>query len=123
MGQFENLTVWKRGHDLTLAIYVASRSFPNEEKFGLVSQMRRASASIPANIAEGCGRKRDPELARFVEIAIGSSNELEYHLRLARDLNYLDDAAYVSLLQRTQEVGRMLSSLLVTVRKKRPDLR
>ncbi|HEY0566386.1 MAG TPA: four helix bundle protein, partial [Terriglobales bacterium] len=91
--------------------------------FGVVSQMRRAAASIPANIAEGCGRKRDPELARFVEIAIGSSNELEYHLRLSRDLSYLDDAGYASLLQRTQEVGRMLSSLLVTVRKKRPDLR
>ena len=117
MGQFENLQVWQNSHQLTLATYKASAGFPREERYGLTSQLRRAAASIPANIAEGCGRNRDTELGRFIEFAIGSSNELEYHLLLARDLGYLEHNTYSELVNSAREVGRMLSSLLVRVRK------
>ena len=80
------LKVWVKAHEVTLAIYQCTRNFPREEIYGLTSQMRRAAASIAANIAEGCGRRSDAELHRFLQIARGSARELEYHLLLARDL-------------------------------------
>jgi len=76
---FRKLKVWEKSHDLTLAVYKATAAFPRKELYGLTSQIRRACASIPANIAEGCGRGGDPELARFLQIAMGSASELEYH--------------------------------------------
>ena len=76
MISFKTLTVWEKSHQLTLQIYRESKSFPSDEKFGLTSQLRRASASVPANIAEGCGRGTDPELRRFLEIAMGSASEV-----------------------------------------------
>jgi four helix bundle protein len=76
MEDFKQLKVWTKAHDLTLAIYQCTRTFPREEIYGLTSQIRRASASIGANIAEGCGRRSDPEMKRFVQIARGSANEL-----------------------------------------------
>jgi four helix bundle protein len=79
MKDFRTLTVWQKAHQLTLAVYKATRGFPKEEMYGLTSQVRRASSSIPANIAEGCGRDGDAELARFFQIAMGSASELEYH--------------------------------------------
>jgi four helix bundle protein len=78
MRDFRSLKVWHKSHELTLAIYLATRSFPSDERFGLTSQMRRASSSIPANIAEGCGRDGEAELARFMQISMGSASELEY---------------------------------------------
>ena len=86
-------------------------SFPKEEMFGMVSQIRRCSSSIPANIAEGCGRLGNAELHRFLQIACGSANELEYHLLLARDLGYLSDGDYDSVQKRFLEMKRMLVSL------------
>ncbi len=83
---FKKLKVWGKAHELTLAVYMITRGFPREEVYGLSNQMRRAAASIGANIAEGCGRGSDAELKRFVQIARASANELEYHLLLARDL-------------------------------------
>jgi four helix bundle protein len=77
MEDFKNLKVWRKAHELTLAVYQRTRTFPKDEIYGLTSQIRRASASIGANIAEGCGRRSDPELKRFVQIARGSANELE----------------------------------------------
>jgi four helix bundle protein len=97
MQNFRNLKVWQKAHALTLDIYDTSRSFPKEELFGLTSQMRRASASVGANIAEGTCRKGDGEFGRFLHIAIGSASELEYHLLLARDLNLLRGADYQQL--------------------------
>src|SRR6476469_4916796 len=96
MQNFRNLDVWRYSHALTLHSYrtTAMPNFPKSELFGLVSQIRRAAASIGANIAEGCGRYGNPELARFLQIAMGSASELEYHFLLAKDLEMLAEAEY-----------------------------
>jgi len=83
---FKELKVWQKSHQLTLAGYQITRKFPREELFGLTGQLRRASASIPANIAEGCGRKGEADFARFLQIAAGSASELEYHILLSYEL-------------------------------------
>jgi four helix bundle protein len=83
---FRELKVWQKAHELTLAVYQLIANFPPEERYGLSSQLRRAGSSIAANLAEGCGRNGDAELARFCSIAMGSASELEYHLLLGRDL-------------------------------------
>ena len=111
MRNYEDLHVWQKAHILTLAIYKATRCFPNEERFGLTSQIRRSSASIGANLAEGCGRRSDGEMARFVHIAMGSGAELSYHLRLAWDLDLLSKSTAEELRSDLNEVMRMLSSL------------
>ena len=92
MRDFRALKVWQRSHRLTLAVYNATGKSPRkdrEETYGLTAQLRRCATSIPANIAEGCGRSGDAELARFMLIAMGSASQLEYHMLLARDLGYL----------------------------------
>jgi four helix bundle protein len=86
MRDYRDLQVWTKAHRLALACYKGTQCFPFEERFGLTSQIRRAAASIPANLAEGCGRRSDGEMARYVQIAMGSGAELSYHLLLARDL-------------------------------------
>jgi four helix bundle protein len=111
MRNYEDLHVWQKAHVLTLAIYKATQCFPKEERFGLTSQIRRSSASVGANLAEGCGRRSDGEMARFVHIAMGSGAELSYHLRLARDLDLLSSASSEHLRSDLNEVMRMLSSL------------
>ena len=116
MQNFRGLKVWEKGHLLTLAVYQATRNFPKQELFGLTSQIRRSSASVPANIAEGCGRTGDPELRRFCVIAMGSASELEYHLLLARDLRYLETSAYQRLDAAVTETKRMLASLINKLR-------
>lgn len=116
MQDFRKLKVWQRAHALTLAIYEATRTFPREETYGLTSQVRRAASSIAANIAEGCGRDGDPELKRFLQIAMGSAPELDYHLVLARDLDLLDDAVYQELATAVSEVKRMLAAFIVRLR-------
>ena len=80
MRNYEDLQVWQKAHGLTLTICKATQCFPTEERFGLTSQIRRSCASIGANLAEGCGRRSDGEMARFVQIAMGSGAELSYHL-------------------------------------------
>ena len=112
MKDFHQLKVWEQAHLLTLALYHATTSFPAEETYGLTSQMRRAAVSIPSNIAEGCGRDGDPELARFCTIARASASELEYQLLLARDLNLIPSSVYEELAQRTIEIKRMLTVLV-----------
>jgi four helix bundle protein len=94
MRNYEDLQVWQKAHSLTLAIYKVTHGFPNEEKFGLTSQIRRSCASIGANLAEGCGRRSDGEMGRFVQIAMGSDAELSYHLLLARDLGLVSKASF-----------------------------
>lgn len=97
---------------MTLDIYRVTKDFPREELYGLTTQIRRSCASIPANIAEGCGRGGDAEFARFLQIAMGSASELEYHLLLARDLGLLNDLDYERLSQETTEVKQMLTSFI-----------
>jgi four helix bundle protein len=116
MGDFRKLQVWQRAHRLTLDVYRATRAFPKDEQFGLTGQLRRASASIGANIAEGCGRNSDAELARFLGIAVGSSSELEYHLLLARDLGYLQVEAYDYLSAEAEGVSKMLATFVDRLR-------
>jgi len=113
---FRTLKVWERAHRLTLAVYQATAAFPKDELYGLTSQVRRSAASIPANIAEGCGRDGEAELARFCQIAMGSASELEYHLLLARDLKLLVDGDYQQLATDVVEVKRMLSTFIRTLR-------
>ena len=112
MKDFKDLKVWERSHHLTLSVYKATAAFPREELYGLTSQIRRASASIPTNIAEGCGRNSDNELARFLAIAMGSASELEYLLLLSNDLNFLDKADSDGLGIAVIETKKMLASLI-----------
>jgi four helix bundle protein len=112
MKDFKELKVWQKAHALTLTTYEETRRFPREEQYGLTSQMRRSAASIPANIAEGCGRDGDAELARFLRIAMGSTSELEYHLLLARDLQLLQEPAYQRLCGEVIQTKRMLTGFL-----------
>jgi four helix bundle protein len=101
--------VWQKSHALTLEVYRATGAFPGDERFGLTSQTRRAASSIPANLAEGCGRDGNAELARFAHIAMGSASELEYHLLLAHDLGYVQEGEYKLIVSQTVEVKRMLA--------------
>ena len=116
MQSFRSLRVWEKAHKLTLDIYTSSKTFPREEMYGLTSQMRRSSASIGMNIAEGCCRKGNIEMGRFLQIAMGSASELEYQLLLAHDLEYLQNPDYEKLSTQAVEVKRMLSSLMQKVK-------
>jgi four helix bundle protein len=112
---FKNLKVWNKAHRLTLDLYRCTQRFPKQELFGLTSQIRRCSASIGANIAEGCGRT-DPEFGRFLQIAVGSASELQYHLLLSRDLELFPETEYARLSTEANDVKRMLVTLLTKVR-------
>jgi four helix bundle protein len=112
MKNFRELKVWQKSHQLTLGVYKVTATFPKEELYGLTSQTRRACASIPANIAEGCGRATDGDFARFLQIALGSASELEYHLLLARDLGFLSSSNYEHLNNEATEIKRMLTSFI-----------
>ena len=116
MQNFKSLKVWQKSHELTLAIYKATANFPKDELYGLTSQIRRACASVPANIAEGCGRTGKAELARFLQVTMGSASELEYHLLLAHDLGLLRDGEYKLLENQAVELKRMLSSFISKLR-------
>ena len=118
MQDFTQLKVWERSHQLTLAVYTKTRLFPKEELYGLTSQIRRAGASVPANIAEGCGSNSSADFAWFLQTAMRSASELHYHLILARDLGYLDDSDHARLTEEAIGVKRMLSSLILKVRPK-----
>jgi four helix bundle protein len=116
---FRDLKVWEKAHQLTLSVYGATSNFPKEELYGLTSQIRRCSASIAANIAEGCGRRGNGEFHRFLQIAAGSASELDYHLLLANDLKFLKQPQYQELSKELLEVRRMLTGLIVKVEAER----
>ena len=103
---FRELKVWEKAHEFTLRAYRLTETFPKQELFGMTSQIRRCGSSIPANIAEGCGRLGNSELHRFLQIACGSTSELEYHLLLARDLGYLPAADHLSAHKQLLEMKR-----------------
>jgi len=119
MKDFRQLKVWEKAHQLALAIYKVAKGFPREELYGLTSQIRRASMSVPTNIAEGCGRHTDAEFARFLQIAMGSASETEYQLILAHDLEFLSQTDYEKLHNDVEEVKQMPASLLKTLRANR----
>jgi four helix bundle protein len=112
MRDFRELKVWEKAYRFTLQVYRITKNFPSDEQFGLTVQLRRAAASVPTNIAEGCGRDSERELARFMGIAGGSASEVEYQLLLACDLNYIQDETYRELNQQVNEVKRMLNSFI-----------
>jgi len=115
MKGFRNLHVWTKSHQLTLDIYKATQQFPKEELFGLVSQLRRASTSIPTNIAEGSGRKSEKEFIQFLSIALGSANEVDYLIELSRDLGFISQEIWTQL---DQEINEIQSMLFVLIRNK-----
>ena len=112
MQNYRDLEVWNRSHELTLDLYRDTATFPSAEKFGSTSQIRRCSASIGANIAEGCGRKSNGEMQRFLEIASGSASELDYHILLARDLGFLPAARYEEVVSALEILRRKLTALI-----------
>ena len=116
MRDFRRLQVWEKSHGLTLKIYELTSIFPREEIYGLTSQIRRACASIPTNIAEGCGRNSSPDFARFLHIAMGSASETEYLILLAHDLKYFNPDQYIELIDTTVRVKKMLTALLKNIR-------
>ncbi len=116
MRDYKKTQVWEKAHRFVLRLYQITACFPKEEMYGLTSQIRRAAASIPANIAEGAGRETQAELAHFLYIATGSAAELDYHLLLARDLGYIDSRDYLELENCITEIKRMLYGFSKTVR-------
>jgi four helix bundle protein len=119
MKNFHDLLVWRKAHSVVLACYKYTRNFPKEELYGITSQVRRCSVSIPANIAEGCGKRSNAEFQRFLVIAAGSASELEYHILLARDLDMLAGSEYENLNCSVLEVKRMLAALIIKVERDR----
>jgi len=111
MRDFKELKVWQKAHRLVLDVYQKSRSFPSDERFGLTAHLRKSATSVPSNIAEGCGRDGERELARFLSIAAGSASESEYQLLLARDLGYLQHDTHRRLEEQVTEVRRICSTL------------
>jgi four helix bundle protein len=115
MQNFRNLLVWQKAHKLTLDTYAVSAKFSHPRHFYLCNQLVRSAVSVPANIAEGCGRTGDRDFRRFLRVSLGSASELEYHFLLARDLGLLPEVAYEDLAARTAEIKRMLTGLVACI--------
>lgn len=115
---FEKLAIWQKSHQLTIEIYKLTKSFPLEEKFGITSQIQRASSSIPANIVEGYSRRTTKDYLRFLSQARGSLSETQYFLLLARDLKYVPSEKFKDLINLSEEINRMLNSTIITLNTK-----
>jgi len=115
--KFTDLQVWQEAHQLVLRVYEITRKFPNDEKFGLVSQMRRAALSIPANIAEGFKRRGLQDKIRFYNTAEGSLEELKYFFIVSKDLHYIDSNA--EELTRADVIGRLLNGLIASTERRK----
>jgi len=116
MRNFRNLEVWKEAIDLASFVYTLTKKFPKQEQYGLVSQINRCSVSIPSNIAEGCSRSSEKEYARFLEIAIGSSFEMETQLKISKNLNYLDSETFKSIVERLNVLQRRINALRTSIK-------
>jgi S23 ribosomal protein. len=116
MQNYKDLKVWEKAHSFTLSVYEKTQSFPKEELYSLTNQLKRASSSIPANIAEGCGKNSNKDFAHFLNIALGSANEAEYFLLLSKDLKYLTEENYLNLFNIINEIKGMLIVLISKVR-------
>ncbi|HYM08899.1 MAG TPA: four helix bundle protein [Terriglobales bacterium] len=119
MENFRDLQVWHKSHSLTLTCYQITCEFPKQEMYGLSSQICRCAASVAANLAEGCGKRGNGEFYRFLNVALGSASELEYHFLLARDLKMISEESYKNLDHRVVEIKRMLASLACKVQSDR----
>lgn len=115
MQNFRDFLVWEKAHDAVLDVYRLTNSFPSDERFGIISQIRRAAASVATNIAEGCGRSTDGDFKRFLDISAGSSSEVEYLTLLSKDLGFLSAPDWERLTGKIVEVRKMLASLINTV--------
>jgi len=116
MQNYKDLKVWEKAHSFTLQVYESTRLFPKEELYSLTNQLKRSASSIAANIAEGCGKNSKQEFAHFLNIALGSSNESEYFIILAKDLKYLVEEIFILLYNLINEIKGMLISLISKVR-------
>src|SRR5258705_12822176 len=116
MQNYKDLKVWEKAHLFTLKVYDVSKTFPKDELYSLTNQLRRAASSIPANIAEGCGKNSQQEFAHFLNIALGPANEAEYFLLLSKDLKYLPEQKFLELTENINEIKAMLISLIGKVR-------
>ncbi|MFH6982602.1 four helix bundle protein [Marinoscillum luteum] len=115
MRDFRKYKVWELGHEVTLVIYELTASFPDSERFGLTNQLRRASSSIPANIAEGCGRESDKDFKRFLYIANGSASEVEYFLILSTGLGYINKNDSETITEKVSVLRRSLNKLISSI--------
>lgn len=118
MQNYKELKVWEKSHQLVLEVYRITASFPKEEIFGITSQVRRAVASIPANIAEGCGKSTKLDFAKFLNISLGSANETDYFLLLCKDLKYISETEFLELEDTINAIKAMLINLITKVRSK-----
>jgi len=116
MQNYKDLKVWEKAHQFTLEVYEVTKTFPKEEVYSLTNQLRRAASSIPANIAEGCGKSTQAEFARYLNVSLGSANEAEYFLILSKDLKYLNEMPFNKLFTLINEIKAMLISLIGKVR-------
>jgi len=116
MSDYKKLKVWEDAHKFTVDIYNITQKFPNNEQYGLTSQIRRSSSSIPTNIVEGCGQLENGNLIRFLGISKGSAFETEYQLLLAKDLNYITNEEYKLLLAKIQSIIRRLTNLIKSLK-------
>ena len=121
VNSYRDLIVWQRAMDLVVLCYKITKTFPNDEVFGLTSQLKRAAVSIPANIAEGQGREGLGEYIHFLSIAQGSLRETETHLLIAEKLNFIDKENLKKSLQLTEEISKMLGSLIRSLKNKRSN--
>ena len=115
MRDYKKYDIWKLSHFLTLEIYKITEGFPNEEVFGLTSQIRRASSSVGINIVEGCGRGSDEDFKRFLRNASGSAFEVEYILLLSKDLNYISEEKFLELSPKAEELKMKISKLILKI--------
>lgn len=115
MRDFRKYSVWYLSHQLVLDIYHISKTFPREELFGITSQLRRACASIPTNISEGCGRNSDKEFAHFLNIALGSTSETEYLIILCKDLNMISDEEFDAIMTKINHIKSKLFNLKLKI--------
>lgn len=116
MRDYKKVNVWEKSHNFTLNIYKITRTFPKEEAYGITSQLRRASSSIPANIAEGLNRRSSKELRSFLYIAFGSANETQYFLELSKDLGYLKEEDWKEFDKAIRLIQKMLNKFINTLK-------
>jgi len=117
MVDYKNYKVWQKSHELVIDIYQITSTFPKSEQFNLVSQINRASLSVPTNIVEGCGRETQKELIRFLYISSGSAHELEYLILVSSELKFISKKDSKALLKKIDEIKKMLFSLIKTIKK------
>ena len=116
MQDFRKLQVWEKSHELTLKVYQVTKKFPKEELFGLTSQIRRSTSSIPTNISEGCVKSSQKEFSRYLYIALGSASETEYLILLCFELNYLSEKEYQELMIEIQKIKKMIITFILKIK-------